>query len=261
MSSEHHVAPPAPPAPRRHSLRWLWWLIGVLVVLAVLVVVADVGIRAYAEGQAETQIESQLPDAVEGDVTVQIGGFSFLTQLIAGHFDEVQLDAPQLTVNGVPVAAHVLARDVPTDLSRPVGDIEASLSMDQAAVNDIVELPGDAELALDGDGSVSYEGTLSILGVELGYRVTGQVTASGTDVVIQPQKASLTQGSNLVDLDLGPLLGGLTKDPITVCVASYLPQGAEVDSLEITDGRATAHLTARDFVLSEDSLKNLGSCG
>jgi hypothetical protein len=259
MSTEFHVAPTERAAPKRHSLRWLWWLIGIVVVLAVLVVVADIGIRAYAEGQAESEIESQLPDTVQGDVDVQIGGFSFLGQLLSGSFGEVQLDAPTLTVNGVPIAAHVVARDVPADLSRPVGDIEAAISLDQDAVNGIVELPGDATLGLD-DGGVSYEGTETIFGIELGYRVTGDVSASGTDVVIQPQKATLTQGSNDVDVDLAPILGALTKDPITVCVAQYLPQGAEVDSLEITDGRATAHLTARDFVLSEDSLKNLGTC-
>jgi hypothetical protein len=259
MSSEFHVAPPQPAAPQRRSLRWLWWLIGIVVVLAVLVVVADIGLRAYAEGQAESEIESQLPDTVQGDVDVQIGGFSFLGQLISGSFGEVQLDAPALTVNGVPISAHVVARGVPTDLSQPVGDIEAAVSMDQDAVNDIVELPGDATLALD-DGGVSYEGSVAFFGVEIGYRVTGEVTASGTDVVIQPKNATLTQGSNLVDLDLGPILGSLTKDPITVCVAQYLPQGAEVDSLEITAERATAHLTARDFVLSDDSLQNLGTC-
>ncbi|WP_382305282.1 DUF2993 domain-containing protein [Herbiconiux sp. UC225_62] len=259
MSTEFHVAPTEPAAPRRHSLRWLWWLIGIVVVLAVLVVVADIGFRAYAEGQAESEIESQLPDSVQGDVDVQIGGFSFLGQLLAGSFGEVQLDAPALTVNGVPISAHVVARDVPSDLTQPVGDIEAAVSMDQDAVNGIVELPGDATLVLGREG-VSYEGSVTVFGIELGYRVTGEVTASGTDVVIQPQKATLTQGSNDVDVDLGSILGGLTKDPITVCVAQYLPQSAEVDSLEITDGRATAHLTARDFVLSDDSLKNLGTC-
>lgn len=243
--------------PRRRRLRWLWWLIGIVVVLAILVVVADVAIRAYAQGEAERQIESQLPAAVDGDVTVQIGGFSFLAQLAAGSFDEVTLDAPELSVQGVPLAAHVVATGVPTDLNKPIGDVQAVLSLDQAAVNSFVTLPGDAELAL-GDGEVSYEGAIDIFGLSIGYQATGQVTASGTDVTIQPTDAALTQGESV--FDVSDLLAGLTRDPITLCVAQYLPQGARIDSLDLTPGEVTATLSAEDFVLSDDSLQNLGSC-
>ena len=63
-----------------------------------------------------------------------------------------------------------------------------------------------------------------------------------------------------VDIDLKELLGSLADDPITVCVAQYLPEGATVDSLDVVPGGATAHLSAKDFVLDEDSLNTLGSC-
>jgi Tfp pilus assembly major pilin PilA len=258
MTTEHHVTPPSP-AVKRRSSRWVWWLIGIVVVLAVILVVADIAVRSYAENRAAAEISDQLPASVEGDVDVTIGGFSFLSQLVAGRFDQVQLDAPGLTVDGVPVEAHVTAKGVPTDLAQPVDDIQAALTLDQAAVDAVVTLPGDAELVL-GDAGVSYEGSIDLFGVQLGYRVLGEVSASGTDVVIVPRSASLTQGSNDVDIDLGSLLGGVTKDPITVCVAHYLPQGATIESLDVRAGSATVYVTANDFVLSEDSLRDLGTC-
>jgi len=239
-------------------LRWLWWLIGIVVVLGVLVVVADVAVRAYAQGRAADEIEKQLPENVQGDVDVSIGGFSMLSQLVSGSFDQVMLDAPALTVDGIPLSAHVVAEGVPTDLAKPVGDIRAAVTLDQQAVDSVVTLPGDATLTL-GEGDVSYQGTLSILGLTLGYTATGDVSASGTDVVIQPTDAALTQGSNA--LDLGGALSGLVKDPVTVCVAEYLPQGAQIESLVVHPDEATATLTASDFVLSEDSLRTFGTCG
>jgi hypothetical protein len=238
---------------------WVWAIVGVLV-LAVAVVVADIAFRAYAEGQAESQIEDQLPENVDGDVSVQIGGTSFLAQLVAGEFTEVVLDAPALSVDGVPLTAHAVATGVPTDLTEPIGRITATASIDEDAVNGIVDVPGDSQLVL-GDGDVSYEGTLSLFGFEIGYRVSGVVAAEGDTVTIEPQSASLTQGAGNLDLDLDELLGTLADDPIEVCVAQYLPEGAEVGSLEITPGRATAVLTADDFVVDEESLRTLGSCG
>jgi hypothetical protein len=246
---------PAPERRRRH--RWVWWLVGIVLLLAVLVVVADIALRAYAQGQAESEIEEQLPENVEGDVDVSIGGFSFLAQVISGELGEVTLDAPALTVQGVPIAAHVVANGVPTDLTKPVGDIRADVSLDQDAVDSVITLPGDAQLAL-GDGDVSYEGSVELFGVPIGYRVTGTVTASGTDVVIQPQGAELTQGDSV--LDLGDALQGVASDPITVCVAKYLPQGVTVQSFDVTTGGATAVLQASDFVVDEQSLRTLGTC-
>jgi hypothetical protein len=257
MTTEQLPPLPAAAPVRRHRHRWVWALLAVLVLLVVALVVADIAFRAYAEGEAAAQIEEQLPENVEGDVDVSIAGFSFLAQVAAGRLGMVTLDAPALAVSGVPVAAHVVATGVPTDLAQPVDDIRASLSLDEAALAEVVTLPGDARLAL-GDGEVSYEGDIEVFGVPIGYRVTGEVTASGTDVVITPTNAELTQGG--ASLDLGALLDTAAGEPVTVCVAQYLPQGVEVDSLDVTADGATATLSAQGFVVDEQSLRSLGTC-
>ena len=259
MTAPFPVATASEP-PKKRSLRWLWWLIGIALVLGVAIVIADFAARAYAEDRAAAEISSSLPDSVQGDIDVSIGGTSFLAQIVTGRIGEVTLDAPQLTVSGVPVAAHVVADGVPTDLSQPIDQVRATLTLDQDAVDKVISIPGGSSLML-GDGQVSYDGSLSLLGLSVGYQVTGEVTASGTDVMIQPGAATLDQGAGSLNLDLGQLLGGVTKDPITICVANYLPQGAQIQSLTVREGQATVDLTARDFVANEQSFTTMGTCG
>ncbi|ARJ05596.1 hypothetical protein GCM10010988_06980 [Cnuibacter physcomitrellae] len=244
-------------APRRRRLTWLWWLIGIVVVLGVLVVVADIAGRAYAEGRVADEIESRLPAGVEGDVDVTIGGGSFLAQLASGRIDQVDLDAPSLVANGVPFSAHVTATGVPTDLTRPVEHATGTFALDQAAVDSVVTLPEGASLQL-GDGTVSYDQTGEFLGIQLGYTVTGEVTAQGTSVRIEPTGAELTQGSNA--LDVSGLLDRVIGSAVTVCVAQYLPQGVSLQTLEVTPGQASVVATLDDFVLDESTLSTLGTC-
>ncbi len=259
MTAPYPVAA-APEPPKKRSFRWLWWLIGIVVVLGVLLVIADVATRAYAESRASAEIASSLPENVQGDIDVSIGGASFLAQIVTGRIGEVTLDAPELTVSGVPVAAHVVADGVPTDLSQPIDQVHATLTLDQAGVDKVISIPGGSGLAL-GDGQVSYDGEISVFGFTVGYQVTGEVTASGTDILIQPGAATLDQGAGSLNLDLDQVLGGITKDPIAICVANYLPQGAQLQALTVTPGQATVELTARGFVANEQSFTTMGTCG
>jgi hypothetical protein len=244
-------------APRRRRLTWLWWVVGIVVVLGVLLVVADFVTRAYAEGRVSDEIESRLPAGVEGEVDVTIGGGSFLAQLASGRIDQVDLDAPSLVANGVPFSAHVTATGVPTDLSKPIEHATGTFSLDQAAVDTVVSLPEGASLVL-GDGTVSFDQTGEFLGIQLGYTVTGTVTAEGAGVRIQPTGAELTQGSNA--LDVSGLLDRLVGSAITVCTAQYLPDGVSLDSLDVTPSQATVVATLDDFVLDDSTLSTLGTC-
>ncbi|MFB2584123.1 LmeA family phospholipid-binding protein [Herbiconiux liukaitaii] len=249
------------PAPaRRRARRWPWVLLIVIVLLAVAVVVADIALRAYAEGRAAEEISAQLPENIEGDIDVTIGGTSFLAQVLAGSLERVDLDAPQLTANGIPLAAHVVATGVPTDLSKPIADVTATVTLDQTAVDEVAQLPGDATLKLGDAGQVSFDGTVSLFGFSLGYTVAGTVEGSGTEVTVVPVSATLTQGAGSLDIDLDQLLGTVADSPIPLCVAEYLPQGAEIDDIAIDGGEATVQLSAQDFVADEQGLSTFGTC-
>jgi hypothetical protein len=249
---------PTEPVPRRRR-RGVGVVIAlvVVVVLAVGVVVADVSLRAYAQDRAASEIAASLPDTVEGDIDVSIDGFSFLQQYLSGTFDRVELDAPALTVSGVPVDAHVVATGVPTDLSKPVGAASATLTLSQDAVNSVVEVPGAATLTLD-DQAVGYDGSISFLGLSVDYLVTASVSVTPDSVVLSPQKATLTAGSAVVDAS--DALDAVLDESIPLCVASYLPQGVELADLTITPGQATVVLRASDLSIDETSLSTLGVC-
>lgn len=229
----------------------------VVVVLAVGVVVADVSLRAYAQNRAASEIAASLPDTVDGDIDVTIDGFSFLQQYLSGTFDRVELDAPALTVSGVPVDAHVVATGVPTDLSKTVGTASATLTLNQDAVNSVVEVPGSATLTLD-DQAVGYDGTISFLGLSIDYLVTASVSVTPDSVVLTPQKATLTAGSAVVDAS--DALDAVLDEKIPLCVARYLPQGVELADLTIEPGQATVVLRASDLSIDETSLSTLGVC-
>jgi hypothetical protein len=229
----------------------------VVVVLAVVLVVADILLRSYAEDRAAAEIGSSLPDTVEGGIDVEIGGISFLQQYLTGTFDRVSLDAPDLTVGGVPVEAHVVATGVPSDLAAPVNDVTATLTLDQDAVNSVITVPGSATLTL-GEQSVGYDGSISFLGLELDYLVTAAVSVSADSIVLSPRDATVTSGSTVVDAS--DVLGAILDESIPLCVANYLPQGAELTNLAIEPGSATVTLEASGLMIDEAGLRTVGTC-
>ncbi len=255
------AAPPSVP-PARHRRRGLWlalWIALSLVVLVVLYFVADGLARAYAENRVKAEIEQNLPDFVSGDVTVHIGGTSVIAQYLSGSFEQVTLDAPKLTVQGIPLSASVVAKGVPADLTKPVSDLAGTITISQSSINSLLRLPGaTGDLAL-GEGTLQYDGTTTVLGLPISYKVTVEPTANGQSILLMPTKAEVTAGGG--NLDLSRLLGTVVgSKPLSVCVAQYLPEGVQVDDVTVHPGEATIHLTAHDLVLSQSTLSTKGTC-
>jgi hypothetical protein len=165
---------------RRGRAARIWiTVIAIVVVLGGLLVVADVVVRNIAEQQVADQLEQNLPDGVEGDVDVTIGGLSVIAQYLSGSMDRVELSAPELTVAGVPISVEVEARDVPPGLDAPVGHVTATIEADEAAVNQLVQVPGvRGELAF-GDGTVGYSDTVEVFGLPIDYTATARPVAAG----------------------------------------------------------------------------------
>lgn len=247
--------------PRRRSRAGRAWII-VLVLVAVLaavVVIADFVIRNVAEQRVADQLEQNLPDGVEGDVDVTIGGLSVIAQYLAGSMDRVELSAPELSVQGVPIAVDVVATDVPPGLDAPVGRVTATLDADEAAINQLIEIPDVPGEVVLGDGTVGYADTARFLGVSIDYTVTAEATAAGDRVLLQPVGVEVGAGGGAIDLSglIERITGG---DPIPVCVAEYLPEGVEVQQIVVEPGSATVALQADGLRLDEQSLATKGSC-
>jgi hypothetical protein len=262
------ILPPAEPAssatnetPRKQR-RWLRILLWILIPILVLVVaffVADALVRAYAEDRVASEIEKNLPENVDGDVSVHIGGVSVIQQYLGGSFDRVELDAQKLTVQNVPISASVVATGVPADFTQAVSAIHGTLGISQKALNELVKIPGvTGDLTL-GKGTVGYNGTADLLGLPIGYQLKVKPEAAGKTVLLQPVDATVTTGAG--DLDLSIRVNALIdRGPLPVCVAQYLPKGVEVNQITVTPGHATVNLDAADLVLDEATLRSKGSC-
>ncbi|MFF1877743.1 DUF2993 domain-containing protein [Leifsonia sp. NPDC058230] len=259
-----HAGPAHPdavarPRPKRRWLRILLWIVIPVVALIALFFIADGIVRAYAQDRVASEIEKGLPDNVSGDVSVHIGGVSVIQQYLSGSFDRVELDAPELTVQDVPISASIVATGVPADFTKPVEAIDGTLGVSQDSLNKLISIPGvTGDLTLD-SGVVEYDGTADILGLPIGYQLSVRPVAAGDTVLLQPVDAQVTAGSGAIDLST--LVKALTdRGPIPVCVAQYLPEGVGVNEITVTPGHATVKLDAADFVLNEATLRSKGSC-
>ncbi|MBM7025406.1 DUF2993 domain-containing protein [Clavibacter sp. DM3] len=159
---------------------WLLVLAVIGVGLAFGLRIIDQTVRGVAEDQAEQRIAEQLPGRVSGKVNVSIQGDWVIPQLIRGTLDRVVLDGPNLQADGTPFQAHIVATDVPTDQERTVGDVVATVSMDQAPASALLAktagTPADLRF---GDGTLGYSGSTRVLGITFRLRRGRDARAAG----------------------------------------------------------------------------------
>jgi hypothetical protein len=240
---------------------WLLVLAVIGVGLAFGLRIVDQTVRGVAEEQAEKQIADQLPGQVTGRVNVAIEGEWVIPQLIRGRLDRVVLDGPNLQADGTPFQAHIVATDVPTDQERTVGDVVATVSMDQEPASALLaKTAGTPPDLRFGDGTLGYSGSTRVLGLTLGYTVAAEpVLRDGSTVVITPAQVELQAGS--LKVDLAQTIQGIRDITYPVCIAQYLPAGVAVQDVTVADGRASMTVESSSLKLTRDSLGVSGSCG
>ena len=224
-------------------------LLVVLGLLLGLLFVADRVLERWAEGYVADQLVEQggLASAPEVDAK----GFPFLTQAIAGRYDEahISLTAEQL---GQPAGtrADVVLRGVQVPLSGvisgaveeiPVERIEGTATLSYALLSD--QLGADTELAREGDG-LRITRTVEVLGRQLRLTAIGQVTLDGGDLVADVQQATgagvevpgflLDRAADLLDLRYA---------------VPSLPFGLQLTSVRPADDGVVIQVEATDTVL------------
>ncbi|MEI5582679.1 MULTISPECIES: LmeA family phospholipid-binding protein [unclassified Agromyces] len=232
----------------------------IVVILAGVVLLVETVGRGIAERAVADSIERDLPEGVEGEVDVQILGFSALWQVITGRMDEMVATAPELQVQGVPVDVTVTARGVPLAEGGSVERAEVVASVDEAAIDLIAESQGIAGGVDLGDGTVSYSDEAEFLGVPVAFSVSAEPEAAGDRVLLTPVAAELRAGGTTLDASglVERIVGG---EPFPVCVADRLPEGVEVAGIEVTPDGATVRLEASDLPVAEETLATTGTCG
>jgi hypothetical protein len=207
-------------------------LLVVLLLLLGLAVAAD----RFAVGIAEDKVAQQLAaeGGLHGAPAVDIAGFPFLTQAVAGRYDDVRisLTAEQL---GQPAGtrAHVVLNGVHVPLSSvlsgsvdrvPVDRIEGTATLPYALLT--AKLGGDTTLRPEGQG-LRVTKTVELLGKTIPLTAAGTVTLDGNQLVLDVSKAAgagvdlpgflVSRASDLLDLryDLPALPFGLRVTALT----------------------------------------------
>jgi hypothetical protein len=225
-------------------------LLVVLLVLVALAAVADrVGVRIAQRAVAD-QIASR--GGLAGAPDVQITGFPFLTQAIAGEYDDVrvhltaaELGQPAGTTAAVSLrGVHLPLSEVRAGTVRqvPVDRVDGTATLPYALLSQ--QLGGDASVSPEGDG-LRITRTVQVLGREVPVTAAGSVTLDGQDLVVQVQQVQA------VGMSVPPALlrqaAGLLDFRYRV---PALPFGLQVTGLEPRPDGVHVEVAARNVVLA-----------
>ena len=263
-STLHQAALDAPePARTSPARRWITGL--TIVAVAVIVVIggaflAETVARGFTEDAVAAAVEANLPANVEGTVDADIGGDWVILQLLSGRMQEVTVSSDDVTFDGVPIGfLSVTASGVPVDLKGAADSVEATATLDEAALNELLTMPGNDPQLILGDGAVTYEDSTTVLGFTVGYLVSATLEPDPAGVLLTPESAELT--SDIGSLDVSRILEGLLGgEPVLLCTADRLPEGVSVSRILVTEGSATLGLSATDFTLTMSALRSKGEC-
>jgi hypothetical protein len=220
-----------------------------LVVLLGLLVVADRVTVHIAEQKVAQQIARQ--GGLNGDPSVDITGFPFLTQAVAGRYGDIrialtanELGQPDGTRANVSLhGVHVALSDALSGSvsSIPVDDVDGTATLSYALL--AAQLGGDTTIRPEGSG-LRITKTVTVLGQKLPLTASGTVRLTGNTLAVDVQnvagagvqipRALVSRVSHLLDLSY--------KVPA-------LPFGLQLTSVRTTAAGAVVTVAAHDTVL------------
>jgi hypothetical protein len=246
---------------RRRGLRVVTIVLASLVVLLVILAVAvELVARGYAENRAEKQIESSLPSGTTGTVSVSMHGFSVILQALSGSLDDVTLTSHDLVVKKVPLSFTADLRRVPLHSGATTGPVTGSVHLDQQALNKSSLLTEAHGTVVLGRGTVAYDSDISILGLDLDYKLTAKpsVSPDGKSLLLTPTAVAIRTPTASFSTDA--LLGYLKANPVSICAAQSLPSSVRVTKVSVDPGDLTLDLRSAGLPLSSAGLSTTGSC-
>jgi hypothetical protein len=224
-------------------------LLVVLLLLGGLAVGAD----RVAVGIAEDKVAEQLAakGGLSGTPTVDIAGFPFLTQAVAGRYDDVRisLTAEEL---GQPAGtrADIALHGVHVPLSSvvsgsvekvPVDRVDGTATLSYALLS--AQLGGDTTLRREGDG-LRITKTVEMLGQTLPLTAVGTVSLDGSQLVVDVEKAA---GAGV---DVPGFLVSRVSDLLDLRYdVPALPFGLQLTGVRPAADGVDLELAARDTVL------------
>ncbi|MBT0993385.1 LmeA family phospholipid-binding protein [Cellulomonas sp. DKR-3] len=214
------------------------WVVGVsvVVVLGAGVVVADrVALVRAQEVVADAIVENL--DDVQGEPQVDIDGFPFLTQLLAGSLDEVTGHVEGATIGGLAMTdVDVVAHGTSTSEPYTAQDATVVATIPSASIQEQLAARTELEVAVQADGDV-LRMSGDVLGIELSAGLVPRVEGGRLLVDVE----DLQLGGATIDVGQLPGAVGSRLTDLEVPVEE-LPEGLELtQATVVADGvRVTA---------------------
>jgi hypothetical protein len=218
-----------------------------VVVLAGGAFVADRVTESMAEQRVVDAIEQNL-DGVVGDPTVELGGFPFLTQLLAGSIDDVTGQVDGVTLEGIKATDVTIdAHDVSTSEPYTVGSATIAATLPTASIEQIVKDRSQLDVAVAVDGN-ALTASGKVLGLTLAANLVPRVEDGKLLVDVENvQIAGLT-----VDVDNLPSAIGNRLTDVEIPV-SGLPEGLVLSGASVVSSGVRITATGTDVVLPAEA--------
>jgi hypothetical protein len=223
----------------RRGRRWPWITVIALIALVGLVIAADRITAALAESAVAKRIDQQSPFVDSNSKAhVSIHGFPFLTQALAGRYDDIQVTGNGLTideVNNVSLDAHMHGVHVP--LSNAINRDVKSLPIDH--INATATVPFAEAARLTGIDGLQLSDNNGALHVSLGVSVPtmGDVVASA-DADVHLNGNRLTYQVGQIKLN-GAAIPAALSSPVQQQMNGALTLPQLPYHLQVTGVRAT----------------------
>jgi hypothetical protein len=225
------------------------------VVVGVVAVVVVVGGALVADRVTESVAEQRVVDAIEqnldgvvGTPTVELGGFPFLTQLLAGSIDDVTGQVDGVTLEGIDATDVTIdAHDVSTSEPYTMGSATIDATLPTASIEQIVKDKSqlDVTVAVDGNALTASGKALGLtLAANLVPRVEGGTLLVDVENV---QIAGLTVSVE----DLPKAIGTRLSD-IEIPVDG-LPEGVTLSNATVVATGVRITATGMDVVLPTEA--------
>lgn len=218
-------------------------LITAVVVLAGLAVVGD--------RVAEQVVENRLADEAETEFgtrpKVEIGGFPFLTQLIARRFGEVEVTAASVAERGVEVEdVRLLFRGVNV-ISRNEARVDTATGAGVVSFATLEEAAGQAGVKLAREGEeLRASGNVEVLGREVAVTARGALSVSDNTVVFSPSEFSAEGVPSRVTDALKDAVGSSWNIRLAV---NGLPEGVRLEGIRPVDDGVEVQLGGSGLLL------------
>jgi hypothetical protein len=212
----------------------------VLLGLAVLLVIIDRASLFIAEREIGTRVQSAYHLRDRPHVTIQ--GIPFLTQVISGNYQQIDVSIPTVTTDGVQLHdVDAKFSGVKASLSLLLGQDSGSVTATNATGTAVIpfaeiqpKLPWGLRIGPDGTG-LNVDGT-SPYGV---VKATARLGVSSSGITVTPQRLSIA------GLNAGALAVLASKLTFTVPVGT-LPMHLSITGVRVTQGGLLVDASGHD---------------